>query len=151
MSAATIFSGISKKLTFERLFIIIILIAIVLRFLFLDLKLFHHDESIHAWFSYELLTKGTYTYDPMYHGPLLYYLTAGMFWLFGQSDLVARLLPALFGTLLVPLVYFIYRLGYLDKRQALVAALFVAVSPDMVYFSRFLRQDIFHSFSPCLS
>ena len=146
MSAATIFSGISKKLTFERLFIIIILIAIVLRFLFLDLKLFHHDESIHAWFSYELLTKGTYTYDPMYHGPLLYYLTAGMFWLFGQSDLVARLLPALFGTLLVPLVYFIYRLGYLDKRQALVAALFIAVSPDMVYFSRFLRQDIFQLF-----
>ena len=99
----------------------------------------------------ELLTKGTYTYDPMYHGPLLYYLTAGMFWLFGQSDLVARLLPALFMALLVPLVYFIYRLGYLDKRQALVAALFVAVSPDMVYFSRFLRQDIFQLFSPCLS
>ncbi|HTY14506.1 MAG TPA: flippase activity-associated protein Agl23 [Methanoregulaceae archaeon] len=146
MSAATFFSGISKKLTFERLFIIIILIAIVIRFLFLDLKLLHHDESIHAWFSYELLTKGTYTYDPMYHGPLLYYLTAGMFWLFGQSDLVARLLPALFGTLLVPLVYFIYRLGYLDKRQALVAALFIAVSPDMVYFSRFLRHDIFQLF-----
>ncbi|HVP94777.1 MAG TPA: flippase activity-associated protein Agl23, partial [Methanoregulaceae archaeon] len=146
MSAATFFSGIFKKFTFERLFIVIILIAIVLRFLFLDLKLLHHDESIHAWFSYELLTKGSYTYDPMYHGPFLYYVTAGMFWLFGQSDLVARLLPALFGTLLVPLVYYIYRLGYLDKKQALVAALFIAVSPDMVYFSRFLRHDIFQLF-----
>jgi uncharacterized protein (TIGR03663 family) len=146
VSAATFFSGISKKLTFERLFIIIILIAIVLRFLFLDLKLLHHDESIHAWFSYELLTRGTYTYDPMYHGPLLYYITASMFWLFGQSDFVARLMPALFGTLLVPLVYYIYRLGYLDKRQALVAALFIAVSPDLVYFSRFLRHDMFQLF-----
>jgi uncharacterized protein (TIGR03663 family) len=146
VSAATFFSGISRKLTFERLFIIIIIIAIVLRFLFLDLKLLHHDESIHAWFSYELLTKGSYTYDPMYHGPFLYYITAAMFWLFGQSDLVARLMPALFGMLLVPLVYFIYRLGYLDKRQALVAALFIAVSPDMVYFSRFLRHDIFQLF-----
>jgi uncharacterized protein (TIGR03663 family) len=146
VSAATFFSGISRKLTFERLFIIIILIAIVIRFLFLDLKLLHHDESIHAWFSYELLTKGSYTYDPMYHGPFLYYITAAMFWLFGQSDLVARLMPALFGMLLVPLVYFIYRLGYLDKRQALVAALFIAVSPDLVYFSRFLRHDIFQLF-----
>ena len=64
---------------------------------FLDLKLFHHDEAIHAWFSYELLTKGAWVYDPSYHGPFLYYVTAGMFSLFGASDLVARLLPALFG------------------------------------------------------
>jgi uncharacterized protein (TIGR03663 family) len=146
VSAANFFSGISKRLSFERIFLIIIIIAIIARFLFLDLKLLHHDESIHAWFSYELLTKGSYSYDPMYHGPLLYYLTAGMFWLLGQSDLVARLLPALFGTLIVPLIYFIYRLGYLDKRQALVAALFVALSPDLVYFSRFLRHDIFQLF-----
>ena len=146
MSAATFFSGITKRLSFERCFLLILILTIILRFAFLDLKLFHHDEAIHAWFSYELVTKGVYAYDPMYHGPLLYYLTAGMFWLFGQSDLIARLLPALFGTLLVPLIYFIYRLGYLDKRQALVAALFVAISPDLVYFSRFLRHDVFQLF-----
>ena len=146
VSAATFFSGITKRLSFERCFLLILILTIILRFAFLDLKLFHHDEAIHAWFSYELVTKGVYAYDPMYHGPLLYYLTAGMFWLFGQSDLIARLLPALFGTLLIPLVYFIYRLGYLDKRQALVAALFIAISPDLVYFSRFLRHDIFQLF-----
>ena len=146
MSAANFFSGISKRLSFERCFLLILILAIILRFAFLDLKLLHHDEAIHAWFSYELVTKGVYSYDPMYHGPLLYYLTAGMYWLLGQSDLIARLLPALFGTLLIPLVYYIYRLGYLDKRQALVAALFVAISPDLVYFSRFLRHDIFQLF-----
>lgn len=146
MSAANFFSGITKRLSFERCFLLVIILAIILRFAFLDLKLLHHDEAIHAWFAYELVTKGVYSYDPMYHGPLLYYLTAGMYWLFGQSDLIARFLPALFGTLLVPLIYFIYRLGYLDKRQALVAALFVAISPDLVYFSRFLRHDIFQLF-----
>jgi uncharacterized protein (TIGR03663 family) len=146
VSAATFFSGITKRLSFERCFLLILILTIILRFAFLDLKLFHHDEAIHAWFSYELVTKGVYVYDPMYHGPLLYYLTAGMFWLFGQSDLIARLLPALFGTLLIPLIYYIYRLGYLDKRQALVAALFVAISPDLVYFSRFLRHDVFELF-----
>ncbi|MDH7510556.1 MAG: TIGR03663 family protein [Methanolinea sp.] len=124
----------------------VFIIALLLRLLFLDFKLLHHDEAIHAWFSYELLTKGTYIYDPMYHGPLLYYITAGMFFLLGGSDTVARLLPAFFGAAVVPLVYAIHRLGYLDMRQALVAALFIAISPDLVYFSRFLRHDIFQLF-----
>jgi uncharacterized protein (TIGR03663 family) len=138
------FTGWSReRLSFEGLFLLILLATIALRFYALDLKLFHHDEAIHAWFSYRLLTEGVYTYDPMYHGPFLYYVTAGIFSLLGDSDLVGRLFPALLGTLIVPLLYPIYRLGYLDKKQTLVAALFLAVSPNMVYFSRFLRNDIF--------
>jgi uncharacterized protein (TIGR03663 family) len=144
--AAGFSETIKKIFTFERTFFLIFLIGIVLRICFLDLKLFHHDEAIHAWFSYDLLTKGSWMYDPSYHGPFLYYVTAGMFAVFGDSDLVARLLPSLFGTLLIVLVYFIYRIGYLNKGQTLVAALFIAVSPDMVYFSRFLRHDIFMLF-----
>jgi uncharacterized protein (TIGR03663 family) len=112
--AAGYFNKIQKTFTFERIFIIIFLITIVLRFWQLDLKLLHHDEAIHSWFSYELLTKGIWKYDPSYHGPFLYYVTAGMFSFLGDSDLVARLLPSLFGALLIPLVYFIYRLGYID-------------------------------------
>jgi uncharacterized protein (TIGR03663 family) len=132
--------------TFERIFLLILIIALFTRFWHLDLKLLHHDEAIHAWFSYELLTTGAWAYDPSYHGPFLYYVTAGMFALFGDSDLVARLLPALFGSLLIPLVYCIYRIGYIDKKQTLVAALLLALSPEMVYFSRFLRHDIFMLF-----
>lgn len=85
-------------------------------------------------------------YDPSYHGPFLYYVTAGMFAALGSSDLVARLLPCLFGTLLIPLVYCIYRLEYTTKNQTLLVALFLAISPDMIYFSRFLRHDIFMLF-----
>jgi len=135
-----------RLLSFEGLFLLILLVTIALRFYSLDLKLFHHDEAIHAWFSYRLLTEGVYMYDPMYHGPFLYYTTAGIFSLLGDSDLVGRFFPALLGTLLVPLLYPIYRLGYLDKKQTIVAALFLAVSPNMVYFSRFLRNDIFIAF-----
>ena len=137
---------IREWVSFERLCVIIFLIGFFLRFFALDLKLFHHDEAIHAWFAYELITNGTYAYDPMYHGPFLYYVTAGMYYIFGQSDLVARILPALFGAAIIPLVYAIYRLGYLDKRQTLIAGLFVAISPNLVYFSRFLRHDIFQLF-----
>jgi uncharacterized protein (TIGR03663 family) len=144
--AADFFQKIKHFFTFERIILLIFFITIFLRFWQLDLKLFHHDEAIHSWFSYELLTKGSWAYDPSYHGPFLYYVTAGMFSLFGDSDFVARLLPALFGALLIPLVYCIYRIGYIDKRQTIFAALFLALSPNMVYFSRFLRHDIFMLF-----
>ncbi len=139
-------SWIRSFLSFKYLFLAIFLLGLFLRLYALDLKLLHHDEAVHAWFAYKLVTEGTYTYDPMYHGPLLYFLTAGMFWIFGDSDLVARILPALFGAAIIPLIYAIYRLGYLDQRQTLIAALLVAISPNLIYFSRFLRHDIFQLF-----
>jgi uncharacterized protein (TIGR03663 family) len=144
--AAEVYSTIKKYLSFNSLFLLLVVATAVTRFYRLNLKLYHHDEAIHAWFSYELLTKGTYTYDPMYHGPVLYYITAGMFRLFGDMDLVGRLIPALLGVLIVVLVYFVYRLGYLDQRQTLVGGLLIMLSPDLVYFSRFLRHDIFMLF-----
>jgi uncharacterized protein (TIGR03663 family) len=137
---------IKSIFTFERIFFLILILAFILRFLLLDLKLLHHDEAIHSWFCYELLTRGAWQYDPSYHGPFLYFVTTGMFALLGPSDLVARLLPSLFGFALIPLVWCIYRIGYINKNQTLVAALFIAISPDMVYFSRFLRHDIFMLF-----
>ncbi|MEI8330576.1 MAG: flippase activity-associated protein Agl23 [Methanomicrobiales archaeon] len=146
LQAANILYKIKKFFTFNRIFICILLIGIIVRFWTLDLKLLHHDEAIHSWFSHELLTKGSWIYDPSYHGPFLYYVTAGMFAVFGDSDLVARLLPAFFGTLLIHLVYCIYRIGYCNEKQALLVALFIAISPDMVYFARFLRHDIFMLF-----
>jgi len=144
--AAGLTHKIKSIFTFERIFILILIAAFILRFWQLDLKLLHHDEAIHSWFSYELLTKGAWQYDPSYHGPFLYFVTAGMFALIGPSDFAARLLPSLFGFAIIPLVYCIYRIGYISKNQTLVAALLIAISPDMVYFSRFLRHDIFMLF-----
>jgi uncharacterized protein (TIGR03663 family) len=144
--AAGLTHKIKSLFTFERIFLLILILAFFLRFFLLDLKLLHHDEAIHSWFCYELLTKGAWQYDPSYHGPFLYYVTTGVFALLGPSDWTARLLPSLFGFLVIPLVWCIYRIGYIDKNQTLVAALFLSISPDMVYFSRFLRHDIFMLF-----
>ena len=144
--AAGLVDRLRTIFTFDRIFILILAVTIFLRFYRLDLHLFHHDEAIHSWFSYRLLHEGIWTYDPSYHGPLLYYVTAGMFGVFGDSDVVARIVPAILGTLIVALIYPLYRMGYLDRRQTLVGALFLAVSPDLVYFSRFLRHDIFMLF-----
>ena len=134
---------IRSRVRVEHVFFAVLIVAIILRFAFLDLKLFHHDEAIHAWFSYQLLTQGTYVYDPVYHGPFLYYITAGMFALFGDSDFVGRILPCVFGCALIPLVYYLYRMGYLNAKVSVAAAMFIAVAPQMVYFSRFLRNDVF--------
>jgi uncharacterized protein (TIGR03663 family) len=144
--AAGLLDRLRTFFTFDRLFILILALTVFLRFSWLELKLFHHDEAIHAWFAYRLLHEGIWAYDPSYHGPLLYYVTAGMFWLLGDSDFTGRIIPALLGTLIVALVYPLYRLGYLDTKQALIAALFLALSPNLVYFSRFLRHDIFMLF-----
>lgn len=130
----------------EKIFTVIFLFGLFLRIILPNLKLLHHDEAIHAWFSYELLTKGVYQYDPMYHGPFLYYLMAGFFRIFGDSDLIARFVPAIFGTLIILLIYGIYKTGWLSRNHSIWAALFFACSPDMVYFSRFLRHDIFQLF-----
>jgi len=128
------------------LFAFILILAFILRFWQLDLKLLHHDEAVHSWFCYEFLTSGVWQYDPSYHGPFLYYVTTGIFALVGPSDFAARLLPSLFGFAIIPLVYALHRIGYISKNQMLVVALLIAISPDMVYFSRFLRHDIFMLF-----
>ena len=150
--AAGLTHRIKSIFTFERIFILILILAFILRFWQLDLKLLHHDEAIHSWFCYELLTKGAWQYDPSYHGPFLYYVTTGMFALIGPSDFAARLLPSLFGFAIIPLVYCIYRIGYINKNQTLVAALFIAISPDMVYLlplppARYLHA-LFHDAPP---
>ena len=66
-----------------------------------------------------------------------------MFTHLGDGTLSGGSLRAILGTLIVALVYPLYRLCCLDRRQTLAAAFFLAISPNMVYFSRFLRNDIF--------
>lgn len=125
--------------------VIIISFAAVLRFYELDLRPYHHDESVHAHFSYKLLDEGYYEgYNPVWHGPFLYYITALMFRIFTDSNLVGRFLPALIGVLLVALPLFIRK--YIGDIGALFAAFFLAISPSFLYYSRFLRLDIFMAF-----
>ena len=52
----------------------------------LGARSYSHDESIHAWEAWKLLTGRGYTHSPVYHGPFLYHITALFFALFGDSD-----------------------------------------------------------------
>ena len=63
------------------LIITLILVAFVLRFHMLGIRAMSHDESLHAYFSYVLYSKGTYQHDPIMHGPLLFHMNSLVFWL----------------------------------------------------------------------
>jgi uncharacterized protein (TIGR03663 family) len=123
---------------------VLLLMAAGLRLILLDTAPFHHDESIHAWLSYRLWTGHSYTYDPIYHGPFLYWTTAAVYSVFGDNDFSARLLPALFSSGLAALCWCLRdRLG---KIGWIVAALFITLSPTFTYYGRFLAHDTYVAF-----
>ncbi len=118
----------------------LVIAALVARLWDLGSRAMHHDESLHALYSYNLAVGDGYRHDPMMHGPFQMEATAGIFLLLGDSDFTARLLYALAGTVLVALPFFLRsRLG---RTGALLAATMLAASPAMFYFSRFARNDI---------
>jgi uncharacterized protein (TIGR03663 family) len=120
---------------------VVIAIAIAIRFYNLDLRPFHHDESVHAHFSYLLLKQGTYKYDPLWHGPFQYYLTAVLYRLFGDSEWISRMMPAIFGVGLVALPFTLKK--YLGFKASFITAFLLAISPSFLYYSRFFRNDLY--------
>ena len=118
----------------------LLLTAIVMRLWDLGARAMHHDESLHALYSWNLFTGRGYEHNPMMHGPFQFEANAALFFAFGDSDFTARLLYALVGTALVAMPFmFRSRLG---RSGALFTAALLTVSPAMLYFSRFARNDI---------
>ncbi len=125
-------------------FAAVLIFAAATRFYGLAAKPFHHDESLYATYSWYLYEGRGYKYDPMMHGPFMFYLDALLFALFGASDFTARLSAAVFGIGIVACAWLFRR--ELGKAGSLAAAVIFAVSPTFMYFSRFFREDIFVAF-----
>ncbi len=125
-------------------FAALIIVAAGMRFWDLGSRAFHHDESLHAWTAWKLFQGERYEHEPWLHGPFQFFGTALSFLLFGVSDQTARILPAVFGSALVALPFFIRR--RLGTAGALLAAAAIAFSPTLLYFSRFARNDIYIAF-----
>ena len=122
-------------------YLILIATALSMRLWDLGAQALHHDESLHATYAWYLFQGRGYVHDPMMHGPFQFSGTAVMFFLFGDSDFTVRLLPALFGTALVGLPVLLRR--RLGRYGALVTSVLLTVSPTMLYFSRFARNDVY--------
>ncbi|MDP6823884.1 MAG: TIGR03663 family protein [Dehalococcoidia bacterium] len=122
-------------------YVSLFLVALAMRLYDLGGRAVHHDESLHGYFSWQLFNGNGYAHDPLMHGPFLFHITAGSFFLFGDNDFTLRLAPALFGTALV-LTPLLLR-NRLGNVSALIVAGMLAFSPSLLYFSRFARNDIF--------
>ncbi|MEO6323429.1 MAG: flippase activity-associated protein Agl23 [Thermoanaerobaculia bacterium] len=116
------------------------LLTLSLRLHHLDARIFHHDESIHGWFSMHLAFEGDYRYDPIYHGPVQYAMVASAFRLLGDSDFTARLPAALGGTALVALALLLRR--RFGEGAALASGALLSLSPNLLYYTRFCREDV---------
>ena len=141
---------------YELAFVTVVLAALGLRLFELSGRTMHYDEAIHLHYGWKLANSaggflgwpwifGTdYIHSAWMHGPFQIEMTAVIFWLFGDTDFTARLGYALFGTGLVALPYFLR--DHIGKHGAILAATMLALSPVLLYFSRFGRNDIIMMF-----
>jgi uncharacterized protein (TIGR03663 family) len=105
----------------------------------------HTDEAVHAYNFRGLLENGIYKYDPReYHGPTLNYFTLIPAWLSAAhtyteiTESTVRIVPVAFGVILILLTVLLADgLGL----AAVVAALLAALSPAMVFYSRYYIQE----------
>jgi uncharacterized membrane protein len=72
-----------------------------------------------------------------FNPPLFYWLENFML-SFGSSEAVLRLLPAIFGILTIPVMYYVGK-EFLDRNTGIIAAAACAFSPFLVYYSQEAR------------
>ncbi len=143
------FHPIFPKLTNEIvIFAAIIMLAIVTRFYDLGTRVMSHDESLHTYFSWLLYRGQGYEHSPMMHGPLQFHLIALSYFLFGASDFTARIPAVIFNLMTIWMVWYWRR--YLGKWGALIAGFLTVISPFMLFYGRYVREDSYPIFSGSL-
>jgi uncharacterized protein (TIGR03663 family) len=136
---STIRAALPRITVEQGLFAAVVLAGLILRLWDVGSRAMHGDEAVHAWFAWNLYTGKGLQYDPVYHGPLQFSLTAGFYFLFGVSEVTGRLLSVLCGAALVGTPYFLRQ--YMGRAGALVASVIIALSPAFVFVSRLERDD----------
>jgi uncharacterized protein (TIGR03663 family) len=126
------------------IFAIILILAIFTRLYMLELRVMSHDETSHTYFSWLFFKGNGYAHDPVTHGPLQFHLVALSYFLFGDSDTTARIPAAIFSIATVAFMWAYRR--YLGRIGALIAALFFTISPFMLYYGRYVRNEAFVAF-----
>ena len=121
--------------------LVILLLAVISRFYHLDLRVMSHDEVNHVIPAYNFYQGEGYEYDPVTHGPLQFHLIALSYFLLGDSDFSARVPYALAGIAAIGLVSFGFR-RYLGKAGAVIGGLLFLISPYMLYYSRYTRNEV---------
>jgi len=123
------------------IFSLIILSANITRLYDLGARVFSHDENLHVFFSWLYAIGKGYQYSPLMHGPLQFHILALTYILFGASDFTARF-PHAIASILTILLLWKWR-RYLGRSGTLVAAGLMLISPFMLYYGRYARNEAF--------
>ena len=120
--------------------ILIILLAAVVRLIFLDIKPPHFDEGINGWWCDQMAKQGYYAYDPEnYHGPLHFYVLRVFLLFFGRNLWALRMPTVLVGTVTVGSVFLFTR--FFEFRITALAAFAMAISPAFVFYERYAIHE----------
>lgn len=147
MVAGPLFLQMNNKLIWAVLVAGVLAVALAFRVPVLSLRPMHHDEANQAVKCGTLQETGVYAYDSKdHHGPSLYYITLPFAWLTsgkdfaGTSEVTFRIVPVIFGIGAV-LLLLLFADG-LGRRAMLCSAALMAISPAMVFYSRFYIQEM---------
>jgi uncharacterized protein (TIGR03663 family) len=113
----------------------------------LDARPMHNDEAVNAIKIRDLWEQQRHAYDPdEYHGPTLHYATLPFVWLSGAQDFgkltenTLRAVTVFFGLSFI-LLFWLMADG-LGRAATMVAAVLAALSPAMVFYSRYFIHEM---------
>jgi len=129
-------------------------LALLLRLVALGDRTMHWDEARVAYWTLRSVRGAGVAYRPIIHGPFLPIVVGALFERLGPTAFAARLPVAVVGGL-APLSALLFRrpaassttaagsarFGLSDEETVALAAL-LAVTPSLVYYSRFMRSDV---------
>jgi len=123
------------------LFGIILLLAVLSRFYDLGARVISHDETSHVYYAWRLFQGMGYSHDPITHGPFQFHFLALIYFLLGDSDYTVRV-PAAITSVAAIIFLWKYR-RYLGSWGTLGAAFMFLISPYLLYYGRYTRNEPF--------
>jgi uncharacterized protein (TIGR03663 family) len=125
-----------------RAVLVVTALALAVRLVSLGTRIFHWDEGRVGYWILRYHETGQFSYRPIVHGPFLFVVNDWVFSVpfLGASDFSARLVVAVVGGLL-PLSAWLLR-DHLRSSEVVALALVLSLNPLLVYYSRFMRNDV---------
>jgi uncharacterized protein (TIGR03663 family) len=124
----------------------LLVLALVIRVLFLGDRPPHHDEGVNGWMVERIRELGYYPDQPQnFHGPAYFYLLVAARETFGFGLCELRITCAVIGAVLCAAPLLLRR--RLGEATALVAIGVLATSPTLVYYARYaIHETLFAAF-----
>lgn len=130
----------SRSVSAVHVLAVVAVLSFLARLYALDARVAHQDEARVAHWILHYTAVDAWQYRPIIHGPFLPHVNGVLFSLFGASDFTMRLPAAVFGALL-PLTMVLFRTR-LDDVEVVASGVLLAISPVLLYYSRFMRNDL---------